>query len=349
MPSSARWPAASRRTRILSHDLLESVYARCGLVSDVKFYEEYPSRYDVDVDRRHRWIRGDWQIMPWLLPRVPAADGRAHPQSALRAYRGGRFSTTCGAVSFRSRCCFFCWGAGCSSRSSAVGNGARPRDHRAAGIVVARWSNRCASRSNCRGDASARNVGVIGRARSARSRSPWRSCPTMHSSVWTPSAGRCCACSSRGDDFWNGAPRAMWRATRANGSRRLLCDDVDRAGGRARRAEILLGVMQPARWPLALPFLGLWLAAPWIAWWISQPIEPPAPELERGAVDLPPPHRAQDLAFFRDLCHRGGELAAAGQFPGRACHRPWPRAPRRRTSGWRCSPIWRRAILVIFR
>src|SRR5256885_4863026 len=71
--------------RILSHDLLESVYARCGLVSDVTLYEEYPSRYEIDAVRRHRWIRGDWQILPWLLPRVRDAEGRGirNPISAL--------------------------------------------------------------------------------------------------------------------------------------------------------------------------------------------------------------------------------------------------------------------------
>src|SRR5438309_11322218 len=71
--------------RILSHDLLESVYARCGLASDVTLYEEYPSRYEIDAVRRHRWIRGDWQILPWLLPRVPGAEARGirNPISAL--------------------------------------------------------------------------------------------------------------------------------------------------------------------------------------------------------------------------------------------------------------------------
>jgi cellobiose phosphorylase len=57
--------------RILSHDLLEGCYARAGLMSDVQLYEEYPYRYSADVSRRHRWIRGDWQIARWLLPRVP--------------------------------------------------------------------------------------------------------------------------------------------------------------------------------------------------------------------------------------------------------------------------------------
>jgi cyclic beta-1,2-glucan synthetase len=60
--------------RILSHDLLEGSYARCGFASDVQFYEVYPSRYSVDSSRRHRWIRGDWQIANWFLPFVPGPD-----------------------------------------------------------------------------------------------------------------------------------------------------------------------------------------------------------------------------------------------------------------------------------
>ena len=64
---------------VLSHDLLESCHARSGLVSDVEFYEEYPSRYNVDVARRHRWMRGDWQLLQWLLPRVPGSTVRLMP------------------------------------------------------------------------------------------------------------------------------------------------------------------------------------------------------------------------------------------------------------------------------
>ncbi|MDD5725300.1 MAG: glucoamylase family protein, partial [Candidatus Omnitrophica bacterium] len=52
---------------ILSHDLLEGCYARSALVTDVQFYEGYPSGYLKDSSRRHRWIRGDWQIAPWLF------------------------------------------------------------------------------------------------------------------------------------------------------------------------------------------------------------------------------------------------------------------------------------------
>ena len=60
---------------ILSHDLLESGYARSALVSDVDLIEEHPGSYIVEASRRHRWIRGDWQIAGWLLPSVPGAAG----------------------------------------------------------------------------------------------------------------------------------------------------------------------------------------------------------------------------------------------------------------------------------
>ena len=61
--------------RILSHDLIEGCYARSGLLSDVQLYEQYPSRYSADVKRRHRWIRGDWQVLPWTLPWAPKPQG----------------------------------------------------------------------------------------------------------------------------------------------------------------------------------------------------------------------------------------------------------------------------------
>ena len=57
--------------RILSHDLLEGCHARSGLLSDVSLYEDHPARYSTDVSRRHRWIRGDWQLAAWLRSRVP--------------------------------------------------------------------------------------------------------------------------------------------------------------------------------------------------------------------------------------------------------------------------------------
>ncbi|MBU0499485.1 MAG: cyclic beta 1-2 glucan synthetase [Gammaproteobacteria bacterium] len=75
--------------RILSHDLLEGCYARAGLLSDVQLYEEYPSRYSSDVQRRHRWIRGDWQLAAWMLPWAPGPEGQRYrnPLSLLSRWK----------------------------------------------------------------------------------------------------------------------------------------------------------------------------------------------------------------------------------------------------------------------
>lgn len=64
-----------RDERVLSHDLIEGCFARAALLSDVTIFEEIPERYIDDSSRRHRWMRGDWQLLPWLLPKVRMRDG----------------------------------------------------------------------------------------------------------------------------------------------------------------------------------------------------------------------------------------------------------------------------------
>ena len=64
---------------VLSHDLLEGIFARAGLASDVEVVEEFPSRYDVEVARQHRWARGDWQLLPWIFGINRRAHDTARP------------------------------------------------------------------------------------------------------------------------------------------------------------------------------------------------------------------------------------------------------------------------------
>jgi len=66
-----------RENTLLSHDLFEGIYGRAALVTDIILYEEYPSRYLVYARRMHRWIRGDWQLLPWLSPVVRTETGSA--------------------------------------------------------------------------------------------------------------------------------------------------------------------------------------------------------------------------------------------------------------------------------
>ena len=52
---------------MLSHDLFEGIFARAGLVTDIELVEEFPERYGVAASRDHRWTRGDWQLLPWIV------------------------------------------------------------------------------------------------------------------------------------------------------------------------------------------------------------------------------------------------------------------------------------------
>ncbi len=64
---------------LLSHDLFEGVFARAALASDIEVVEDFPSRYDVDTRRQHRWARGDWQLVPWIF------GARQHDDGAIPA------------------------------------------------------------------------------------------------------------------------------------------------------------------------------------------------------------------------------------------------------------------------
>jgi cyclic beta-1,2-glucan glucanotransferase len=67
------------RNSLLSHDLIEGAYARSGLASDIEVIEDYPSHYRAHNRRKHRWLRGDWQIAGWLLSEVPDESGARVP------------------------------------------------------------------------------------------------------------------------------------------------------------------------------------------------------------------------------------------------------------------------------
>ncbi|HKN64905.1 MAG TPA: glucoamylase family protein, partial [Gemmatimonadaceae bacterium] len=60
---------------LLSHDLIEGSYVRAALATDIIVYDDFPSRYLTFTRRKHRWIRGDWQLLRWLTRWVPGPNG----------------------------------------------------------------------------------------------------------------------------------------------------------------------------------------------------------------------------------------------------------------------------------
>jgi hypothetical protein len=87
---------------LLSHDLFEGIFARTGLASDIEVVEEFPNRYNVAAKRQHRWVRGDWQLLTWIVGRGGAMPllGRLRMLDNLR--RSLLAPTTLMAV-------VFCW------------------------------------------------------------------------------------------------------------------------------------------------------------------------------------------------------------------------------------------------
>ena len=77
------------RNSLLSHDLIEGAYARAGLASDVELIDDYPSHLNAYSRRKHRWVRGDWQIAQWMFSRVPEESGRwtANPISEISRWK----------------------------------------------------------------------------------------------------------------------------------------------------------------------------------------------------------------------------------------------------------------------
>jgi cyclic beta-1,2-glucan synthetase len=82
---SERFPTA----HLLSHDLLEGSYVRVALATDIELLDVFPSSYIAWWNRQHRWIRGDWQIIDWLKPRVPVGSGKVeiNPLSAFNRWK----------------------------------------------------------------------------------------------------------------------------------------------------------------------------------------------------------------------------------------------------------------------
>ncbi len=64
---------------LLSHDLFEGIFARVALATDIELFEEFPASYEVVAARQHRWARGDWQLLPWLLGRGHTGPGKHIP------------------------------------------------------------------------------------------------------------------------------------------------------------------------------------------------------------------------------------------------------------------------------
>ena len=281
--------------RILSHDLLEGCYARAGLLSDVQLYEEYPPSYHADVSRRHRWIRGDWQIARWILPTVPDPDGRRvkNPLSMLSRWKIGdnlRRSLTAAALTLLL---LLGWTVLSSAGFWTL-----------AVIGILLIPSLLASALN-----------VIHK--------PADTTSGQHIAAAMPLAGRnflqaafTLACLPYEALFsLDAVVRTVWRLliTHRQLLQWALADDPQRLGRTdlagsyrtmwiapvmAGAAVIGLAASRPAALAVAGPILGLWFAAPAIAWWISRPLAPRQAKLTGKQIHFLRKISRKTWAFF---------------------------------------------------
>ena len=276
---------------VLSHDLLESCHARSALVSDVEFYEEHPSRYNTDVARRHRWIRGDWQIAQWLLPRVPGPDARriANPLSGVSLWkifdnlRRSLVPLALLALLLGSWLLFpELGGFGTLIVLSII----TLPGLLAALVELLRKPDELPRQMHLRklADSGGRQLGQMFLtlvflpydafiSADAVGRTMMRLLVTRKRLLeWQTSSD---SERMRSEDL-GGFYATMWSAPVV-----------------AVLGALLLAIIQPAQLLLALPILVLWFAAPWIAWQISQPIQVSTPGLT-----------AEQLTFLRHTARK---------------------------------------------
>jgi cyclic beta-1,2-glucan synthetase len=283
---NGRFPA----NRILSHDLLEGCYARSGLLSDVELFEDYPSTYAADAARRHRWIRGDWQIASWLLVRVPGVAGQKHrnPLSTLSKWKLAdnlRRSVVPIAMMLLLLAGWMAMPAPLAWTVVVLGVVlVSPLANFL--LQLLRKSRDVALRPHllAAGQSAAMQGAQAALTFASLPHEAYLSADAIVRTAWRilVSRRRLLEWSPSGEQANNGAPgllaamRSMWVApvlALATGAYLVLV-----------RPSVLL---------LAAPVLLLWLAAPGIVWWISRPLVPPETRLDR-----------EQQVFLRTLARR---------------------------------------------
>ena len=281
--------------RILSHDLLEGCYARSGLVSDLELFEDYPATYAADTARRHRWIRGDWQIASWLLPLVPGAAGQQYrnPLSALSLWKIAdnlRRSLVPLALLLLLLAAWITLPSALAWTLVVVGIVLVPpllgsmlellrkppdavwRQHVAATLRTT--ATRCAHAALAL--ACLPHEAFI--SADAVLRTTWRMLVSHRRLLeWSPYAAH----AGHGPPGWLASIRSMWMAPAI-----------------ALATTAYLATARPSMLVLAAPILLLWLAAPVITWWLSRPLDRPAPRLTRQHQEFVRLLARRTWAFF---------------------------------------------------
>ena len=250
---------------LLSHDLFEGIATRAALVTDIELFEAFPEHYEVNMARRHRWVRGDWQLLPWIFGRGPAGSRRgAIPLigrwKMIDNLRRSLVAPTALALLVASWCMpeplpllgtvfiLFALLVPCLTPLVSHLSPSRPTTARRISLSGAGYDAwlglmqaglafiLLAHQAWVMGDAITR---TLGRLISRRNLLEWVTAATAHAGF---------------DLTLSGFYRRMAGAT-----------------GLAVAAGVIVGAVRPEALVVAVPVIVTWLASPAVAWWISLP------------------------------------------------------------------------------
>jgi len=256
---------------LLSHDLFEGVFACAGLLTDVDLFEEFPTNYEVAARRRHRWVRGDWQLLPWILGHARDAAGRKQEvhiptESRWKMVDNLRRSLVAPSSFFVLICAWILatvpplpWSA------LIIGSIAVPAFIPVLDNLTPR-RKRISKRSHLR--AVVRDISVA-------SSQTFLGVAMLADQAWlmadavVRTLGRLYL-TRRNLLEWVTAAQADYGA---NLTPRAFYSDLRWGVVVALGAGSLCAVFQPGAWPVAMPFILLWVLAPVVAWRISSPSE----------------------------------------------------------------------------
>ncbi len=244
---------------MLSHDLFEGTFARAGLASDVEVIEDFPARMDVASKRQHRWVRGDWQLLPWVVgdATLPAV-GRWKMVDNLRRSLVAPAALAALLVGW-----LMPWPIAVGWTVAVVVLLALPRLLGLPHAMVPRRSGvNLSSHFRALGQDTATAFAQIGLNLVFLADQAWLMLDAIARTGWRLFVTR------RHLLEWVTAAQAG--ATRQRG---VVGHYRDMAGGVGLGAVglALVYAAQPAIWPLMAPFALLWGLAPVVAWRISQP------------------------------------------------------------------------------
>ena len=254
---------------LLSHDLFEGIFARSGLATDIDLFEEFPANYEVAARRNQRWVRGDWQLLPWIF-----GHGGTEPGNGQRARIPvqGRWKMLDNLR--RSLMAPF-------SFLLIVAGWTLP------GVPPVLWTALVLAALAFPAFAPVLD-GLIPRRQGFSKRSHLRATvrdaqlASLH--VWLAFA----ALAHRAAYITDGVVRTLWRlyvsrqhllewvpaaqaGTGVERSLRAFYQHLRWSPLLAAAAAVLVGVARPAAWPVAGPLVLLWALAPILAWWLSVP------------------------------------------------------------------------------